>query len=265
MGNVYGTTTQGGSSSCSGFGCGVVYKLSPTVSGRWKENILYKFGGAPADGASPVYLAFDQSGNLYGTAQSGGGACFKAFGCGLVFELSPKPSGSWTETILHTFTGIDGQYPWKILFDVSGNLYGTTDTGGVNNDCSVGCGVVYELSPTSSGGWTQTVIHDFGVGDGALPSGLVMDANGNLYGTTVLGGANNQGTAFKLSPSSSSTWTESVLFSFAQNASGGYAYSPLLDSSGNLFGVTYYGGKVSNNSSGYGVVFKLYPAADIAH
>lgn len=177
-GNLYGTFLQAGNTACSP-GCGSVFQLSPTASGPWTETTLYTFTGG-ADGAQPwAGLTLDAVGNLYGTAEMGG-----VNNLGVVFELSPGTSGSWTETVLYSFSGIDGQYPRSgVLFDPAGNLYGSTYFGIDTFDCpSLGCGAVYELSPTA-GGWTQTVLHAFSGGDGGHPSELVRDASGILYGT----------------------------------------------------------------------------------
>jgi uncharacterized repeat protein (TIGR03803 family) len=192
-GNLYGVTQGGGTSPFCPHGCGTVFKLSPTSSGGWERTVLYEFAGT-SDGNEPLAgLVMDSSGNLYGTTYQGG-VHFR----GVVFELSPTSSGFWKETVLHAFqdfTEGDGQNPIsQMVFDSSGNLYGTTTQGGVGN-CgfgSAGCGAVFELSPNSQGGWTETVIYSFGtrggLGDGLSPEGpLVFDSQGALYGTTFQG------------------------------------------------------------------------------
>ena len=128
------------------------------------------------------------------------------------FELiKPHPGGNWTEQVLHDFGGDnDGFAPYAgLIFDAAGNLYGTTYYGGTSGQhCNGGserCGIAFELTPSAGGGWTETVLHDFGNGsDGADPyAGLILDSVGNLYGTTQHGGANGYGTVFELTPVSS--------------------------------------------------------------
>jgi uncharacterized repeat protein (TIGR03803 family) len=198
-GNIYGTTFDGGlGSQC----CGVVFKLDT----RGMETVLHTFGGV--DGASPWSpLLMDSAGNLYGTTQEGGNLdCQGGQGCGVVYELSPNSNGSWTETVLYTFCSAsnctDGKFPsaGALVRDVAGNLYGTTIEGGANTGCSGGngCGVVFRLSA----GGAETVIHNFtGGADGYYPLvGVTLDSAGNLYGMANGGGAQNDGTAFKIIP-----------------------------------------------------------------
>ena len=143
-GNVYGMTAGGGIyKGCPEGGCGVVFKLSHTGNGHWKETILHKFdyvhGGGPFG-----TLVFDKAGNLYGTAVGGGKASrYCSAGCGLVYELSPAKSGAWKYTVLHEFSGPDGANPAAgVIFDSKGNMFGTTQAGGV-----YGGGVVFEITP----------------------------------------------------------------------------------------------------------------------
>lgn len=193
-GNLYGTTSTGGSGSCNG-GCGTVFKITPSGS----KSILYSFKAAP-DGNDPsAGLILDSAGNLYGTTITGG-----SHGDGAVFKLTP----SRVETVLYSFAGgTDGNQPVApLVMDGKGNLYSTTASGG--SSCSVnslGCGTVFKLS--SDG--TETVLHRFSGGvDGWNPqAGLVLDSKGNLYGTAVNGGdfgvacpAYGCGTVFKLTP-----------------------------------------------------------------
>jgi uncharacterized repeat protein (TIGR03803 family) len=195
-GNLYGTTSNGGSSSnCSG-GCGTVFKLDTTGT----EIVLHSFVGLPTDGANPFAgLLRDAAGNLYGTTAYGGSkhAHFCAFGCGTVFKLDTTGK----ETVLHSFMGAatdDGALPEADLVqDAAGNLYGTTFTGG-DSPCyeGYGCGTVFELDATGK----EIVLHSFAWKDGASPDAvLIRDAAGNLYGTTSTGGAFGWGTVFKLS------------------------------------------------------------------
>jgi uncharacterized repeat protein (TIGR03803 family) len=137
-GNLYGTTNQGGSNLCVGIGCGTVYKLSRSGSGRWKETLLYNFQSVTGYGPGAGVM-FDKSGTLYGTTVYGGsGAC----GCGLVYKLAPGSGGSWTYSVLHTFTSTDGAQPDANLVLHNGKLYGTTIAGGTG-----GAGVVFEITP----------------------------------------------------------------------------------------------------------------------
>ena len=238
-GNLYGTTRLGGP-PCgpAGIGCGTAFKLSPGGT----ETVLYDFCHANCnDGALPVAgLIADSKGNLYGTNQGLG--CFVNFGCGVVFKLSPDG----TYTVLYSFTGgSDGAVPAAgLIADSSGNLYGTTSSGGAS-----GNGVVFKLSPDG----TETVLHSFTGSDGSVPvAGLIADSSGNLYGTTSRGGASGNGVVFKLSPEG----TETVLHSFTGGSDGANPQAGLIaDSSGNLYGTTSGGG-----ASGNGVVFKLSPA-----
>jgi uncharacterized repeat protein (TIGR03803 family) len=255
-GNLYGTASQGGANPCSEYytaGCGVVFQLKPH-DGSWSETILHSFTGA--DGLRPhAGLIVDAAGNLYGTTDSGGPGGVQA-GAGVVFKLMPSADGTWTESVLHAFTyGADGANPWAgLAFDAAGNLYGTTLDGGGSTACYPGCGTVFRLTLNPDATWTENVIHSFtGGADGAggihPVAGLLVDAVGNLYGTTVSGGIYGAGVVFKLAPTSSG-WTESVLHTFT-----GYGFSPsagvIMDAAGNLYGT------VSSGSVNYGFVFEI--------
>ena len=288
-GNLYGTTNLGGT-----LGSGTIYRLSPHGS-SWTHTTLYSLEGG-ADGAGPGFgslalldgkalfgttegggffgtafgvcactpresvlhsfgtgtdgtepvggLVLDKAGNFYGTTLLGG-----AYGNGTVFGA--KRSGShWTEKVLYSFTGGDDgtSPPAGVTLDAHGNLFGTTSLGGVN-----GGGVVYELSHSGSS-WVQTVLYSFqGLEDGQNPvGGVVVDAAGNLYGTTFDGGINGGGTVYELSPSAGG-WKFAVLYSFT----GGYGgpYNKLtLDATGNIYGFTN-----AEGANGLGSVFKLTP------
>jgi len=220
-GNLYGATST------------TIYRLSPATGGGWTETTLYTFSGK-SDGAFPTGpLAVDAAGNVYGTTDLGGsfaGSC-SAPGCGVAFKLSPKADGSWTETVLHTFTGgSDGAYPVGGLTFVGQKLYGATGEGGTLSQCfAVGCGVVFELVPSSTG-WREFVLHSFSGGsDGSNPFGtLVADSAGNLFGTAGK-------VAFELS-NSSGVWEETVLHRFRGDAVGFPAGGVVLDAAGNIFG-----------------------------
>lgn len=204
-GNLYGTavTVQGGG--------GAAFELSPTAGG-WSETALFAFPPSDADGIDPQEgLAFDASGNLFGTANLGG--AYSILG-GTVFELTPAVGGGWTETTIFSFNSTDGSYPMdNVVFDADGNLYATADHGG-----SHGAGTVIELTPQPDGSWTETTLYSFsGDADGAIPveqGGLVFDSAGNLYGTTSFGGGRREGTVFELSPTTGGRWTEKVLHGF---------------------------------------------------
>jgi uncharacterized repeat protein (TIGR03803 family) len=198
-GNLYGTTTYGGTHQCNLDGCGMVFEVSPNGIGGWTERNLHNFGNG-TDGTNPYAgLIFDSAGNLYGTTSSGGD-----YGYGTVFEMTPREGGGWTEKKLHNFgTGTDGAIPEaSLIFDAAGNLYGVTDNGGDYTQ-----GTVFEMTPNGSGGWTEKKLHNFGSGtDGEIPEGgLIFDGDGNLYGTTRLGGAHSCGffgcgTVFEVTP-----------------------------------------------------------------
>jgi len=252
-GNLYGTTYIGGKSSCTG-GCGTVFKISPVAGAGWTATVLYSFS-VPPDGNSPEgSLVFDSMGNLYGATGGGG-----SYSGGTVFELQPGANGNWSKRTIHNFgAGNDGIYPYgNLVLDTAGNLYGTTGKGG-----AYGGGIVYELTPTSSGGWTEHLLHNFGNGeDGLGPTGgLVLDAAGNVYGTTGAGGAHQKGIVFELTPSSHGGWAERILHTFDAFPEGAYPLANLIfDSLGNLYGETLEGGIVGCVEPGCGTAFKLSP------
>ena len=194
-GNLYGTTELGGK-----YGIGTVFELS-LEGGKWTETILHAFQGTP-DGRNPAAGLVLSGGNLYGTTYSGGNsACGVDNGCGTVFQLAPN-GGKWRETIIHSFQGKDGIETFATpVFDQAGNLYGTTFEGG-SGPCSV-CGTALELTPTAHGKWRETVLHDFGsrVGDAGTPaSGVILSKSGKLVGTTILGGKDNAGAVYEITP-----------------------------------------------------------------
>jgi uncharacterized repeat protein (TIGR03803 family) len=189
---------------------------------------------------------------------------FSVIGALMIVLAAPAFAAPRTYTVINTFSATNGANPVSgLVFDKAGNLYGTTLAGGK------GKGVVFELSPNSNGGWTESVIYEFGsvTNDGANPYGwLVIDTNGNLYGTTEHGGVKGLGTVFQLSPSGSS-WTETILHQFGSIAQDGQ--SPIaglaIDSNGNLFGTTFSGGlggcNYLNSLKSCGIVFELSPTA----
>jgi len=258
-GLLYGSTILGGNvgvEDCNFGGCGVVFTLQPpsfacpSALCNWTEVPIYQFT-ALTDGFEPMgSLAFDQAGNIYGTTAYGGnlGCDFGEPGCGTAFQLT-RSGNTWTKTTVHNF-GFppDGALPASgVIIDRSGNLYGTAEAFGPNDN-----GIVFELSPSGSG-WTETVIYSFeDFNDGGVPrGGLVMDAAGNLYGTASDGGTGRGGTVFELSPSGGG-WSFSVLASFSGIRGGGSRGSLAFDSAGNLYGTTW-----GDGAFGYGNVFKL--------
>ncbi len=233
-GNLFGVAYGGTAES------GIVYELVNGGSGTWTKKTLYNFTDGN-DGANPQgTLIFDSEGNLYGTAGGGGTHDY-----GVVFELSPGSAG-WTEKVLYSFPGgAGGSFPASGLVSLAKHIYGVA----IYN--------LFELTPGAEGVWTGRVLHNFvGGKDGAdALGGLIYDPTGNLYGTTVSGGAHH-GTVFELTPSATGTSTEKILHSFAANGTDGVNpnSSLVLDSAGNVYGTTPNGG-----SSNQGVVFEITP------
>ena len=304
QGNLYGTASAGGHNvnGCVSFGfpgCGTAFKLTRRSSG-WTFSPLYQFQG-DSDGANPYSgVAIGPDGTLYGTTLFGG------FGQGTVYNVRPPARpvgnalGSWSERVLYAFgNGEDGSYPTfgTVVFDPSGNMYGTTELGGY--ECVDGgyCGTVFKLTP-SGGGWTASFFQFMGGHDGGNPlSGVVLDAAGNLYGTTDIG--DYDPVVYQLTPNGSG-WTETVLYDLGPFSDprggvildgvgglygtdvgglvyqlsppgGSWIYSLLYsfsgssgpwngvvrDASGNLYGTT-----CGDGTHGHGSVFKLMPSGD---
>jgi uncharacterized repeat protein (TIGR03803 family) len=251
-GVLYGTTDEGGSANCGGVGCGTVFKLLPpaevfcrSLFCPWTETVLYSFSG-DSDGYWPLAadLRFDSTGNIYGTVPY---TTYASDTYGVVYELT-RSSGSYTQRILHSFSGSDGSQPYNsgVIADSAGNLYGTTEAGG-----QYGYGTVFELTKDAGGSWTETVLHNFnGYDGGNISPGLVADPTGNLYGAASIGGASGGGTVFELSPGESG-WTFNLLYNFPHNDCGPMA-SLTMDAAGNLYGALDCGG-----AYGAGSVFKL--------
>jgi len=250
-GNFYGTTLNGGTSTnCGGAGCGTVFRISPSGS----ETNLHSFSGNP-DGASPeAGLVQGSDSNFYGTTLNGGTSTNCGGGCGTVFRITP--GGAYT--ILYSFAGhpTDGAHPYAGLVQGSdGNFYGTTFDGGTSANCDSGCGTVFRVSPSGS----YTILYSFGSypTDGLGPGGLVQGSDGNIYGTTVDGGANSGGTFFRISPSGS--YTNLYSFPFAGYPNDGEGPVGVVQGSdGNFYGTTGGGGTSTNcGTLGCGTVFKL--------
>ena len=258
-GALYGWAGQG--KGCSGNGC--VFNLKPPATpprspfDPWIETVLSPL---ELDTSYRVYgdVVFDQGGNIYGSTYDGGD-----YALGSIYKLT-RSSGGWIKTVLYSFSGgSDGNYPSPVIFDKSGNLYGTTQAGGTG-----GFGTVFQLSP-SGGGWTRKTLYNFEDGhDGGWPfAGLTMDESGNLYGATSFGD-NFGATVFKLTPSGGD-WTFSVIWTLINNGWTGPVDRLVMDAAGSLYGATTNGcGDRKSRPDGgcdlpqfyYGEVFKLTPS-----
>jgi uncharacterized repeat protein (TIGR03803 family) len=265
-GVLYGTTSAGGPSYAIGnargksgifVGYGEVFALTPTASG-FAMSTVYGFLGYPTDGSSPnAGLVRDKTGAFYGTTEYGG-----VNGNGSVYKLTPNGSGGYTESLIYSFLGLkkkDGAFPLAgVLIDKNGNVFGTAQEGGISGaSCSYGCGLVYELTPGTSG-YTETVLYRFGKVDGHNPQGPVIeDKSGALYGTTFSGGSLGYGAVFKLTPGS--PYTEALLYNFAGGSDGiGPTAGLVAGKNGILYGDTYIGGSTVC-SGGCGTVYSLTP------
>ena len=238
-GNLYGTTVAGGE-----FSQGIIYELSPAANGTWSESIIYSFsGGANAGSPNNNHLTVDSAGNLYGTALGG------SYAAGVVFELVAGTNGTWTEKVLHTFTGDDdggNPYASSLVLDGAGGLYGITRDGGAHD-----YGVVFGLMPQSDGTWSEKVVYAFTAADGESGpiSGLLLDGKGSLYGAAY--------DVFELVPGLNGTWTHKTLHTFPGPPDGAFPQAaPIIDKAGILYGTTYDGG------AHYGTVYELIPGAN---
>ncbi len=261
-GNLYGETNLGGA-----YNNGTVYEMVRPVPPKtaWTETVLYSFTGG-GDGRIPFGgLVFDDVGNLYGAT---GGGCFS--GCGVVFELSPPiTAGSpWTESVLHSFSGAgngDGSTPGGALIrDGSGNLYGVTGSGSAeqNSPCNLGCGTVFQLSPptTSGGVWKEAILHSFTLNQQNSESPLVLDSQGDLYGSAG-GGEFKNGVVYRLlrPATAGGTWSYKVLHTFGPITTGSpEGANPVgsltLHGKRVLYGTTHAGGLY-----GEGNLYQLVP------
>ena len=245
-GTMYSTTPDGGA-----FEAGTVFSLKKTSKG-WKQTVIQNLNGSSNGGFPYEGLMMDTAGNLYGAAPTGG-----ASGQGVIYRLSLTKKG-WVETVLHSFTGQNGDgaglYWIDLISDKSGNIYGATSFGGTN-----GTGTVWELvySETKKT-YSESILYEFGAsgsGDGNNPyGGLAMDTKGNLYGTTLYGGPSNIGTFYKLTRQGK-TWKETILHSFVGANDGNEPTgNPYIDATGRLYGMTQTGGK-----SNLGIVYRITP------
>lgn len=242
--------------------------VAPQPAQAQTEEVMWNFQNTP-DGSAPTSGLTLINGNYYGTACMGGNGSYgsasscsgvSGTGGGTVFEVTPNGTGGWNEAAIYNFCSLpncaDGENPLYagLITDKNGNMYGTTYNGGAN-----GYGVVYELSPAGNGSWTETVLYSFqNTPDGANPiNGLVMDASGNLYGTTFAGGPSGNGTFFQLSPSGNS-WKEYSLSGINSVGSG-----LTMDSAGNIYGTTWQAVfKLTPNQGGFTtqVLFAFNPS-----
>jgi len=246
-----------------------VFELKPPAAAgdAWTETVIHSFT-RPGDGVAPYgALVMGTDGALYGTTIHGGtGPCLRLqggdAGCGVVYELTRQADGSWTESVLYSFTGQngDGAYPTGVAIGQSGALYGGTLGGG-----DTGFGTVFELQPPAAAGgaWTETVLHSFTdsfTDGGNADSTPVIGGNGALYGTTYTIAGNGAGSVFRLTPPAApgGTWTEDAIFR-SGGFSGGLTPNGLTrEASGALFGTTLLGG-IDCPTNGCGVVFELEP------
>jgi uncharacterized repeat protein (TIGR03803 family) len=261
-GSLYGTTIQGGGGNgCGGQGCGTVFKLRPaptackTALCQWSETVLYRFAGALDGGEPSGAVTFDQAGNIYGATAQGGPQSRNCFlgSCGTVYKLTPL-NGGWTESVLYSFAGgTDGQWPvGSVIFDSTGNLYGSTNGGGLSGG-SYGYGTIFQLIPSGSS-WSETILHAFqGGNDGqGQQDSPIFDKSGSLHGTTAGGGTGGGGTVYELKPSNG-VWTLTTLYDLTGTAGPGGGV--IMDAAGNLYATTQLDGVHQQGSA-----FKLTPS-----
>ncbi len=253
-GVLYGTTQNT-------FDYGTVYLMSRTGS-QWNFSTIFDFDGGNGGDSPMARVVFGADQHMYGTTTGGG----NLGGGGTVFKLTPQASiclsvgCPWNENVLWNFNAFSydgGRFAGHgdLVWDQQGNIYGTTSGGGNNDE-----GVIYELSP-SGNGWHQSVLYSFGdLPDGREPyGGLIFDNEGNLWGTTAFGGANNQGTIFKLTNMPGVGWQKTTVYTFQRATDGSDVEGGLvMDSSGNFYGTTADGG-----SGVGGTVFELSPSGDM--
>jgi len=240
-GNLYDTAEAGG------YGYGVAFKLSPS-GGSWTESVLYAFTGQRDANGPNQGMIFDHQGNLDGLTASGGENYW-----GTVFQLTPTQDG-WTETLIHQFDEYDGGNPTGgLLLDGQGNLYASAPYG-----TSGWSGLVFELTPGPY--WSFYSLYDFNAGEGYYGpfASLIMDAAGDIYGTTHSTGAYHKGVVFKLTPSGGG-WTYTSLHDFTGGSDGAGPDYLVMDASGNLFGEASTGAGDGCYNQGCGVIFEITP------
>ena len=253
FGNIYGTTSQGGTPElCTQYGCGAAYQLSKS-NGSWTGQIIYHFEQGP--GFDPYAgMISDSAGNLYGTTVGGG-----TYDYGTVYKLTQQ-NGAWSQSTMYDFTPSPDFGAWPqagLTSDNHGNLFAATWNSGPE-----GGGVAIQLSPVGEG-WNASLVYAF-LGAGANPAGptysLTSDGAGNLYGATESDGTFNYGTIFELSYQNG-TWVYTLLHDFTGGSDGAYPSSKvILDSQGNLYGSAATGGNTTANCpDGCGVVWEITP------
>jgi hypothetical protein len=254
-GNLFGVAYSSGGDT-------IIYELSPSGE-NWKYTVVYSFGYD--NGRSPynATLLVDSSGNLFGTiAEAGGNGHFRFCsdgysGCGMIFEFSPGPGGSWS---LSDFVPPRSKWGFKpagsLVKDSDGNLFGSTLLGGTD-----GAGVVFKLSQGSGGGWKESILHNFKVTKGSSPTGLITDGNGGFYGTALYGGdsncTNGCGVLFHITQTAQGAWQETVLHQFSGGDDGSLPNQIIRGASGNIFGTTQLGGDTVCQC---GTVFEFGPS-----
>jgi uncharacterized repeat protein (TIGR03803 family) len=250
-GNLYGTTFKGGQNYDDG---GVAYKVSH-AQGGWVSNLLTEFNPGQNGYAPQARLTFGpNSATIYGTTEFGGNDGCSGYGCGTVFELTPRTTpppgepGFDERTTIYRFSGPDGNWPLgEVIFDPNGNIFGTTPDGGTHDG-----GTVFELARVGTQ-WRHSVLYNFtGFADGAQPlAGLIMDSAGNLYGTTSGAGPAGGGTVFELSPVAGG-WNFQVIYALSEQQRYAPQGGVVLDAAGNVYATTSGGGQYFQGS-----VFKL--------
>jgi uncharacterized repeat protein (TIGR03803 family) len=248
-GNLYGMTPTGGA-----FGLGVVFQLQPPRGLRtdWRIHVVHTFTGGDDGATASAGRLLIRNNRVYGVATVGG-----ANGKGTVFELTPFGGGEWRLRTLYAFRGQpDAGFPYGgLAFDAAGNLYGTTYYDGANN-----LGSVYELISDGHGNWTEKVLYSFAGGDDGSSSisNVVIDAAGDLYGTTSEGGAScSCGVIFKLTPDGHGNWIETIPYRFQGAPDAGFAYNGMVAGLGGvLYGATVHGGLTND-----GTVYKFIPSS----